>query len=154
MEEAREGEKAQEMRREKRVQEAREEEAKAAQGKQEGEERVDAQGGCRRKEGEMKDENSLHEESHVSDRHMTWWRNAWWIRMDSGPHLRTARDRRRAWRAATRAAREARETRKASGREREKWETGGKESNANILNLVFHFPNASTPAAAATVRLQ
>ena len=99
------------MRREKRVQEAREKEAKAQeerrrkvrkeergseerevepQGGQEGEERVDAQGGRGREEGEMKDENSLHEESHVSDRHMKWWRNAWWIRTHSGPHLRTA----------------------------------------------------------------
>ena len=68
----------------------------------------------------MRDENSLHEESHASDRHMTWWLNARWIRMDSGPHLRTARDRRRVWRAAMRAAREVRETRKASGGEREK----------------------------------
>ena len=128
-----------------------------AQEGQEGEERVDVQGGRVRKEGERNDENSLHEESHVSDRHMTWWRNAWWIRMESGPHLRTARDRRRAWRAATRAARETRETRKASGREGEKWETVSKERN--VLHVVFHFPSASTataiPAAAAgTVRLQ
>ena len=30
-------------------------------------------------EGVRKEEdaNSAHEESHVSDRHMTWWRNAW-----------------------------------------------------------------------------
>ena len=92
-------------------------------------------------EEQGEDANSLHEESHVSDRHMMWWRNAWWIRIDSGPHLRTARDRRRAWRAATRAAREARETRKASEGEREKWETGSKESNAsNTLHIVLHLP--------------
>ena len=69
-------------------------------------------------------------------------------------HMRTARDRRRVWRAATRAAQEVRETRGVAGgrreREREKekkWETGSKESN--VLHLVFHFLSASTPAAAA-----
>ena len=68
------------------------------------------------------DANSVHEESHASNRHMTWWRNAWCVRMDNGPHLRTARGRRRAWRAATRAAREAHETEQVAGGEREKWE--------------------------------
>ena len=36
------------------------------------------------REGEVKaqdereeDANSMHEESHVSNRHMTWWQNAW-----------------------------------------------------------------------------
>ena len=37
----------------------------------------------------------------MSNRHMTWWHNAWWVRVNNGPHLRTARDRRRVWRAAT-----------------------------------------------------
>ena len=32
-----------------------------------------------------KETNSMHEESDVSKRHMTWWKNAWWIRMDGGP---------------------------------------------------------------------
>ena len=99
----------------------------------------------------------MQEERDVSNRHMTWWRNAWWVRMDSGPHLRTARGRRKVWRAATRAARETRETARVAGRDREEWETGRKESNANVLHVVFHFPTASTetatPAAAATVRL-
>ena len=71
---------------------------------EEEEDRVDAQGGRGRKEGEMNDENLLHEESHVSDRHMTWWRNAWWVRVNNGPHMRTARGRRRIWRAARQAA--------------------------------------------------
>ena len=53
---------------------------------------------------EAKKANSIHEENDVSNRHMTWWKNAWWIRVDSGPHLRTARGRRRIWRAARRAA--------------------------------------------------
>ena len=56
---------------------------------------------------EAKKENSMHEENDVSNRHMTWWRNAWWIRVNSGPHMRTARGRRRIWRAARRAAEQA-----------------------------------------------
>ena len=36
-----------------------------------------------------KETNSMHEENDVSNRHMTWWRNAWWIRVDSGPHMWT-----------------------------------------------------------------
>ena len=27
--------------------------------------------------------NSMNEENDVSNRHMTWWRNAWWVRMDT-----------------------------------------------------------------------
>ena len=27
---------------------------------------------------------------HVSNRHMTWWQNAWWVRVNNGPHMRTA----------------------------------------------------------------
>ena len=98
-----------------------------------------------------KEMNSMHEENDVSNRHMTWWRDAWWVRMNNGPHLRTARGRRKVWRAATRAARETRETGRVAGREREEWETGSKESNANDLHVVFHFPNtiASAPTTAA-----
>ena len=53
--------------------------------------------------------------------------------------------------------------RRVAGGEREEWETGSKESNANVLHVIFHFPTASTAttattaataAAAATVRLQ
>ena len=32
-----------------------------------------------------KEANSMHEENDVSHRHMTWWRDAWWVRMDSVP---------------------------------------------------------------------
>ena len=53
--------------------------------------------------------NSMHQENDVSNRHMTWWGNAWWISVDSGPHLRTARGRRRTSRAARRAAEQARD---------------------------------------------
>ena len=66
-----------------------------------------------------KEANSMHEENDVSNRHMTWWRDAWWVRMDNGPHFRTVRGRRRVWRAATRAAREARETERIVGGEGE-----------------------------------
>ena len=68
------------------------------------------EGEVKAQEEQGEDANSLHEESHVSNRHITWWRNAWWVRVNNGPHLQTARDRRRAWRAATRAAREMRAT--------------------------------------------
>ena len=165
------------MRRGKRVQEAREKEASAheeqerqvrearaeeEQTEQEGEveaqggheDEVKAQGGL---ESEVKahdgqeeeDANSLREECHVSNRHMTWWHNAWWVRVNNGPHLRTARDRRKVWRAATRAAQEVRETGRVVGGEKERRETGSKESNT--LHLVFHFPNATNfnPTAAA-----
>ena len=112
-------------------------------------------------EEQGEDANSLHEESHVSNRHMTWWHNAWWVRVNNGPHLRTARDRRRVWRAATRAAQEVRDTGKVAGGEREKREQGKTErTESNTLHVVFHFPTATTAttaaaaATAATVRLQ
>ena len=53
----------------------------------------------------MKRENKL---SDVPRRRTVWWSGAWWIRMEDGPNLRTAKERRRAWRAATRAAKEIR----------------------------------------------
>ena len=56
---------------------------------------------------ERKETNSMQQENEVSNRHMTWWRNAWWIRVNNGPHMRTARGRRRTWRAARRAAEQA-----------------------------------------------
>ena len=37
------------------------------------------------------------------EKRMVQWRKAWWIRFDDGPNLRTAKHRRRAVRAATRA---------------------------------------------------
>ena len=114
---------------ESRAQEAREKETRAqeeqarektkAQDEREEDRKVEAQEG-HDGEGEMttqencvetrKGMNSMNEENDVSNRHMTWWRNAWWVRMDSGPHLRTARSRRKVWRAATRAARDTCDT--------------------------------------------
>ena len=77
---------------------------------------------------EKKETNSVQEEHDVSNRHMTWWRNVWWIRVDSGPHMRTSRGRRRICRAARRAAEQARDDDKveetqsfAEEAEGEKW---------------------------------
>ena len=53
---------------------------------------------------EQEDVNSLHDGCHVSNTHTTWWQNAWWIRVDNGPHMRSARERRRTWRAVRQAA--------------------------------------------------
>ena len=102
---------------EERERQAREARAKEERTEQERE--VEAQGGhesdvkaLKGPESEMKahggqeeDVNSVHDECHVSNRHMTWWHNAWWIRVDSGPHMRSARGRRRTWRAARQATR-------------------------------------------------
>ena len=178
--EAREEQRAQEAREEQRAQEAREEQRRAQEAQdekraQEEQERLAREAKAQEErreqdreavtqeghEGEVKaqeeqgeEANSLHEGSHVSDRHMTWWRNAWWVRVNNGPHLQTARDRRRVWRAATRAAQEVRETGKVPGREREEWEK--RETESNTLHVIFHFnPTAAAAAAsAATVRLQ
>ena len=110
-------------------------------------------------EAVKKETNSTHVENDVSNRHMTWWRNAWWIRVDSGPHLRTARGRRRTWRAARRAAEEARngdrveETQSlAEEAEGEKW---GKEKNMRLarpcsestLHLVILLPDTGNATA-------
>ena len=99
----------------------------------------------------------MQEKNHVSNRHMTWWQKSWWVRIDNGPHLRTARGRRHAWRAATRAAREMRdreENQCESGkRERERpgrW--GGRESNT--LRIVLHLPTNTTPATATAAAMQ
>ena len=173
--EAREEERrAQEVREEqRRVQEAHEE-RKVQKERTEQEREVEAQGGhesdvkaqeghegeVRAQEEQGEDSNSLQEESHVSNRHMTWWHNAWWVRVNNGPHLQTARDRRRVWRAATKAAQEVRDTGKVAGGEREKREQGKTErTESNTLHVVFHFPTATTEiptaaAAAAAVRLQ
>ena len=50
----------------------------------------------------------MQEDTDVPNRHMTWWRRAWWIQIDIGPSMRSARGRRRVWRADKRAAELAR----------------------------------------------
>ena len=93
--------------------------------------------------GAKKETNSVHEND-VSKRHMTWWKNAWWIRVDSGPHMRTARGRRRIWRAARRAAEQARdddrveETRSpAEEAEGETWERKKGETDQTMQRKHF-----------------
>ena len=132
----------QEITREKEKLRRGEREVKAQEG-HDGEEEMATKEKCVEAKKEM---NSMHEKNDVSDRHMTWWRDAWWVRMDNGPHLRTARGRRKVWREATRAAWETRETGRVAEREREEWETGSKESNAKVLHVAFHFPNTTTSA--------
>ena len=156
-EQEREAKAQEERKKEVRVQEEREREVSAHEEQREQEREAEAQEGH---EGEVKaqeeqgeDANSLHEESHVSNRHMTWWHNAWWVRVNNGPHLRTARDRRRVWRAATRAAQEVRETGYGAGGEREKREQGKTDrTESNTLHVVFHFPTPANTTAAAAMR--
>ena len=109
-----------------------------------------------------KETNSMHEESDVSKRHMTWWKNAWWIRMEGGPHMRTARGRRRIWRAARRAAEQARDDDRveetqslAEEAERKTWgrrkgERQTRQCNGNTLHLVIHLPATTTATATTT----
>ena len=166
----------------RRAQEERENEAKALEERK----RAEAQDGHEGKEVlttqeecvEGKNETNSMQEKDVSNRHMTWWRNAWWIRVDGGPHMRTARGRRRVWRAARRAAEQARDNdgvgetqsfaEEAEGETggRKKWEQGRiRRQESNTLHVIFHLANATitteAPAAAAaaatagaTMRLQ
>ena len=102
---------------------------------------MDAQGGRERREEEKRNENSLHEESHVLNRHLTWWQNAWWVRVNSGPHMRTAKGRRGIWRAARQAAELAcseewvgvtqGEEGEKDGEKREEKETGTRNSSGS-----------------------
>ena len=101
-----------------------EREVSAQEERTEQEREVEAQG------GQEEDVNSVHDECHVTNRHVTWWHNAWWIRVDNGPHMRSARGRRRTWRAARQAAEQVRdgnwvgETRVGRERETEKGRKG------------------------------
>ena len=129
---------------------ARAEEEQTEQGREveaqgEHESKVKAQGGHESKVKahggqEEEDVNSVHDESHVSNRHMTWWQNAWWVRVDNGPHMRSARGRRRTWRAARQAAEEVRignwvgETREGDGR----GERQNRKNNEATLHLILH----------------
>ena len=162
-----------------KAQEEREKEVSAHEERKEQDREAEVQG---EHEGEVKAQgeqgenaNSLHEESHVSNRHMTWWRNAWWIRVENGPHMQTARGRRQIWRAARRAAEQVcddgrvEETRSPAEEADEKtWgqrkgERQTRRLNANTLHLVIHLPAtsatatavaASATAASAEMRLQ
>ena len=131
-EEQRRAQEAPELRRSEREVNAQEE-------RTEQERKVEAQG------EQEEDVNSVHDECHVSNRHMTWWHNAWWIRVDNGPHMRSARGPRRTWRAARQAAKQVRdrnsvgETRweeRARLKKGERGETGqNRKSNEAALHL-------------------
>ena len=74
-------------------------------------------------EEKQENANLMHEESRVSNRHMTWLQNAWWVGVNNGPHLRTARNGRTVWRAAAKAAQEVLA---GKGRRVRKGETGAR----------------------------
>ena len=158
---------AQDAQEERRDQEEREKEVRAqmerrraeAQEGHEGKEVLTTQEECVE---EKKETNSMQEKD-VPNRHMTWWKNAWWVRMDNGPHLRTARGRRRVWRAARRAAEQARDSdrveethsfaEEAEGEKwgRKKWEQGSMvRKESNTLHIVFHLPTATASTTTAT----
>ena len=169
--EAREHSKAQEVREERRAQEAGEKEVKAQEerntdrvpggarkkgersgGAREARKRGNGPRLARRRkrearcvEEEEEETNSMQEENHVSNRHMMWWQRSWWVHIDNGPHLRTARGRRRAWRAGTRGAREMRvteETHCESGEtERERdWGSGEEEKTTRCTSCCTYPP--------------
>ena len=129
-----------------------------AQEEHEGKEEMTTQEEC----VEGKKETNSMQENDVSNRHMTWWKNTWWVRLDNGPHLRTARGRRRTWRAARQAAEQVRcedrveETRcLAEEAEGEKWREDRrqrqvKQCGGNTLHIVLHLPQNASATATAT----
>ena len=137
--------KKQEEKEAKAQEERREEERKVqAQEWHEGKEEMTTQGECVE---EKKETNSVQEEHDVSNRHVTWW-----IRVDSGPHLQTARGRRAAEQARvdgrveeSRSVAEEAEGEKWGRKKLEQRRTRRKENNT--LHIVFHFPTASTTTA-------
>ena len=92
---------------------------------------------------------------------MTWWRGAWWIRINDESSMHSAKGRRRIWRAARRAAEQARDgdrvqetQRRTEEVEGEKWErrrieTQKRQCNEGTLHLVLHLPANTTTAASA-----
>ena len=176
---------AQEAREERRTQEAQEEErapeapelrrsereVSAQKERREQESEVEAQGGreqeseevrnrtqeeCVEEKREGENRNQFCENSDVSNRHMTWWRKAWWIRIDDGSSMRSARGRRRVWRAARRAAEQARDGDRVEEThclaEEAKWEKWGKrqadrQCTESTLHLVLHLPQNATATA-------
>ena len=110
------------------------------------ERKVEAQG------EQEEDVNSVHDECHVSNRHMTWWHNARWIRVDNWSHMRSARGRRRTWRAARQAAEQVRDGnrvgekgRKGRGRKAEQ-----KEQRSHLTPNPTRLTTASTATTAGT----
>ena len=120
-----------------------------------------AQEECVGEKREEESRNQMCEDSDVSNRHVMWWRKAWWIRIDDGSSMRSARGRRRVWRAAKRAAEPvrdgdgARETQgPAEEAEGETWrktrkERLGRQSSENTLHIVLHLLAMATATATA-----
>ena len=108
------------------------------------------------------DTNRTYEDHDVSKRHMTWWKRAWWIRIGDRSSMRSARGRRRIWRAARdRSNRLAAETglarpsvkpkrqRERHGRS-ERRERQGRQCSENTIHIVLHLlANATANATAA-----
>ena len=95
---------------------------------------------------------------------MTWWRRAWWIRANNGPHLRTARGRRRTWCAATRAVQETHVTETDRGgpdfsqqqpqqrRSAERWGSNATERQQTAAAAAAtRKANATRPATATSI---
>ena len=121
----------------KRLREEREEERRAQEGRERQEQEVKVQGehgeeerGWTQKEcvGEKEKERrkSTYEDNDVSNRHMARWKRSW-IRIDVGSSMRSARGRRRVWRAARRVADEARDGEGVGEAQRQSEEAEGGE---------------------------
>ena len=149
---------------EKRAREAREE-ARAEEKKEELRPRKGTEEKKRRQRKRIalkpkRETNSMHEEDDVSNRHMTWWKNAWWIRVDGGPHTHADGARRAARRAAEQAREDDRVEETQSFPEEtegEKWEKErqNKQCSEDTLHKVLHLPsnaNATATATSATAR--
>ena len=74
------GEQESQTREGKAQEERRKEREVEAQEGHDGEEEIATQEKCVEAK---KEANSMHEENDVSNRHMTWWKNAWWVRVDA-----------------------------------------------------------------------
>ena len=106
------------------------------------------------------DVNSVHDECHVSNRHMTWWHNARWIRVDNGPHMRmrqgTAQNLASSQASGRTGPRRKQGRRDLEGRKRET-EKGEREeerqhrkSNEATLHLILHVSQQQATATPAT----
>ena len=75
----------------------------------EGEEVMTTQEECVEEKREEENNRIMNASHEVPKRYMTWWRGAWWIWINDGSSMHSAKGRRRIWRAAKRAAEQARD---------------------------------------------
>ena len=81
----------------------------------------------------------------MSNRHMTWWRDAWWVLYGQRTTLTDGARPSKSVASSHESRAETRETERVAGREREKCEQGTTvRKESNTLHVVFHFPTAST----------